>query len=121
MQLWQPTSFGNGLRDTTAGFSNGYRRRRGRGSCHRHEKAVAAPGDGLDAAALRSPVIEDPAKRRDLHAQIAVLYHSRWPDGSDDLAPRHKIARTPDQDAENIERSRAERHRRENAVLVTPV
>jgi hypothetical protein len=70
---------------------------------------------------LRSPVIEDPAKRRDLHAQIAVLNHSRWPDGSDDLAPRHEIAGPPDQHAENIERARADRHRRENAALVAPV
>jgi hypothetical protein len=87
---------------------------------HRRSKAIAAPSDCLDASAFQSPVIEEPAERRDLHVQIVVLDHRRRPDGSDDLVPRDEIPCPPDQHAENGERARADRHRHENTALVTP-
>jgi hypothetical protein len=40
---------------------------------HRSDKAVTAAGNGLDTAALVSPLIEYPTKRRDLSRQVAVL------------------------------------------------
>jgi hypothetical protein len=44
-----------------------YQRRRGVGPHHRRDKAIAAPGDGLDAA-LRSRLVEGSTKRCDLSA-----------------------------------------------------
>ena len=37
---------------------------------HRRGKAIAAPSHRLDTAPLRSPLIKDPAKRRDLHVFV---------------------------------------------------
>jgi hypothetical protein len=35
------------------------------------DKAIAAPGDRLDAAALRAAIVKDTAKGHDLHRQVA--------------------------------------------------
>src|SRR5881396_1795272 len=57
----------------------------GRGSRHHRGKAIAAPWNGLDAAALRPPLVEDPAKRGNLHGQVASLDDGAWPHRIRDL------------------------------------
>ena len=61
------------------------RRRIGPASGHSRSKAVAAPRHRLDTAPIRSPAIEHPSQRRDLHRQIAVLDYGSGPHGGDDL------------------------------------
>ena len=51
----------------------------------RRNKAIATSGDRLNAAPLRSPLIQDPAKRGYLYSQVAVLDHRSRPDGGDEL------------------------------------
>ena len=89
-------------------------------ACHRPDKAVAAPGNRLDAAALRSPVIEDAAQCCDLDVEVAVFDRRSRPDGVDDLVSRDEIPRPLDQHAENVERPPADRYRRENTLLIPP-
>jgi len=55
-------------------------------------KAVAASGHRLDAAASCSPLVENPAKRRDMNRQIVVFDHRFRPDGVHDLVLRDQIA-----------------------------
>ena len=85
---------------------------------HRRGKAVAAPGNGLDAAPLCSPFVKNPAKCGDLHVQIAVFDGRPRPDRGDELGPRDELARPLDQHAENPERARTHCQRSENAALV---
>jgi len=87
---------------------------------HRCNEAVAAPGDRLDAASLRSPAIEDAAKRRDLDGQIVVLDHRSRPDGGHDLVFRDEIAVGSDQHTEHVERSRADRDCYEHSAFIPP-
>ena len=78
---------------------------------HRRHKAVAAAGDRLDAAAVRSPFIEDPPKRRDLHRQVAPLDDGSRPHRLPVSRPSRRGPRPLDQRTENLERARADRDR----------
>src|SRR6266550_3237407 len=79
----QPGRTPNGERDYVAG-----------GVCvvlapgDRCNKAVAAPRNRLDAAALLAVAIEDTAQRCNLDIEVAVLDRSSVPDGLNDLASR---------------------------------
>jgi hypothetical protein len=73
--------------------------------CHRRGKAITAPRDRPDATPLRSAVIEDTAKRRDLHGQVAVLDHGSRPHRSHYLVLGDEIPWPLDQDTENLERA----------------
>src|ERR1700738_2812034 len=86
---------------------------------HRYDKAIAAPGYGLDAAAVRSAV-EHPAERRYLHRQVAVLDDGPRPDGGDDLVLRDDLPHPLDQHAENVERARPDRDRGEATAVIAP-
>src|ERR1700726_2909526 len=103
-----------------AGGRGGLRRRCRVDPGHRAEKAVAAPGNSLDSASLSSTLIEHPAKRRDLRAQIVVLDHRCRPDGGDDCVAGDEISRPLDQHTENAKRARADRHRYKGTTLVAP-
>src|ERR1700737_4875610 len=87
---------------------------------YRCDEAIAAAGDRLDAASLRSPLIENAAKRQDLDREVAVLDHHSRPDSGDNLALRDETARPLDQHTEQIERSRSDRDRHENTAGITP-
>jgi hypothetical protein len=94
-----------------------------RGSRHaryRRGEAIAAASDGLNATTFQSPVIKEPAERRDLYVQIVVLDHRRRPDRSNDLVPRDEFPCPPDQHAEKVKRARADRQRHEKTALVAP-
>src|ERR1700730_11084677 len=86
---------------------------------YRCDEAIAAARGRLDAASLRSPLIENAAKRRDLDREVAVLDHHSRPDGGDDLALRDETARPLDQHTEQIERPRADRDRAEKTPRST--
>jgi hypothetical protein len=98
----------------------GYRRDGGLDPCHRCDKAVAASGHRLDAAARRAVSIENAAKRSDLHVQIVVLNHCCRPDGGDDLVSRDEIARPTEQHAEHVERARADFDRNRTGTVIPP-
>src|ERR1700730_7386821 len=87
---------------------------------YRRDKAVAAPRDRLDQASIGPALIENPAKCGDLHVQIGVLDRRRRPYGSHELVPRYEVSCSSNQHTENVERPRADRHRHEDAALVTP-
>ena len=89
-------------------------------SCHRRDKAVAAGGDCLDTASLRSPLIEYPAERRDLDGQIGVLDDRPSPDGHHDLFFQDELTGPFDEHGENIEGSRTDRYRNENTAFIAP-
>src|SRR5216683_348803 len=88
--------------------------------CHRRDKAVASPGNRLDAAAPRSSVIEDAAQCCDLDVEVAVFDRRSQPDGLDDPVSRNEVARPLNQHAENVERPPADRYRREDTLLIAP-
>src|SRR6516225_4731457 len=90
------------------------------GRRHCCDKAVAAPGDGLDAASLCPPMIENTTKRRDLDAQVIVLDDRAGPDGSYDFVLRDKIAVARDQHTKQVERARADRDGNKHPVLTPP-
>ena len=54
---------------------------------HRRHEPVAAARHGLDVAAVGSALIEHPAKRGDLHRQVAPLDHGSRPHCIQDLVP----------------------------------
>ena len=89
-------------------------------SCYRRDEAIAAPGDGLDAALARLLPIEDRAKRRDLNEEVTLLDRHLGPDGGHDLFLRNDVASSFDQHAEKVERARPDRDRREGAMVVAP-
>ena len=68
-----------------------------RGICsdarYRRGKAVAVPGDRLDAAAPGSAVVKDPAKCCDLDIQIAVFDGRSRPDRGDEIGSRDDLPR----------------------------
>ena len=80
--------------------------RRG-GPRHRDDKTITAPGNGLNAAAVRAPLVENSSQRGDLHVQIVVLDDRRGSHGVDDLVPRDEVARPSDQHAEDLKSARA--------------
>ena len=98
----------------------GCRRSGGLATRHRDGEAVAAPGDGLDAAAVGSPFIEDPAECCDLCVQIAVLDGRRRPYGSHELVPRYEVSGSSDQHVENVKGARADRDLYEFTSCVAP-
>jgi hypothetical protein len=98
----------------------GYRRDGGLDPCHRCDKAVAASGHRLDAAARRAVSIENAAKRSDLHVQIVVLNHCCRPDGGDNLVPREEIARPTEQHTEHVESARADFDRNRSGTFIPP-
>jgi hypothetical protein len=77
--------------------SNRYRRARGLDPPHRRDKAVAAPGHCLDAAAVLAVLIEDAAQRRNLDGQVAFLDHHSRPDGLHDCVFGDQLPLTLDQ------------------------
>jgi hypothetical protein len=83
-------------------------------------KAIAAPGDRFDAAAVRSPLVKDPTECPDLHVQIVVANHRRRPDGSEHLIPQYEASCSSDQHPENVKRPQAYRYRYEHAILIPP-
>jgi hypothetical protein len=86
--------------------------------CHRRSKTVAAPANGLNAASLGSCVVQNPAKYRDLHVEIAVFDRGSRPDRSDDLGPRDEFSWPLDQHAENVERARTHYQWSKNTALI---
>src|SRR5439155_20727281 len=90
------------------------------GSRHRRCKPVAARGDRLNAAPLRSPLVEYPAECGDLDRQVRILDDGAPPNGRHDLLFRYEIPGPLDKHTENIERSEADRYRNEDAAFVTP-
>jgi hypothetical protein len=66
-----------------------------------------------------SALIEDTAECRDLDRQIAFLDHGLGPNGGNDVVPRNEPAVPLQQDTENIERPRSDRHWYE-AVVINP-
>jgi hypothetical protein len=51
---------------------------------HYADKAIAAAGYGLDAAAVLAILIEDVAQLRNLDIEVGLLDHSPGPDGLHD-------------------------------------
>jgi hypothetical protein len=98
----------------------GYQSGRGLDPCHRRDKPIAAPGHSLDAAAVCSPIIEDPTKRGDLHGQVAVLDDGSRPHRLHDLVPGDEITRAFDQDTQNFEGAGADRYGNESAAVILP-
>src|SRR6516162_11803456 len=88
--------------------------------CYRCNETVTAPGDRLDAATVRSPSIEDPAKRRGLHSQITVVDHGLGPHGGEEVVFRDDLTGPLDQHTENVERARADRDRDKRAIIIAP-
>src|SRR5215471_2319941 len=88
--------------------------------CYRCNEAVTAPGDRLDAAPIRSPSIEHPAKRRGLHSQVTVIDHGLRPDSGEEIVFRDDLTGPLDQHSENIERARTDRDRDERAIIIAP-
>jgi hypothetical protein len=86
--------------------------------CHRRNKAIAAPGDRLDTAPVRSPDIEHPAKCRNLRGQVAVLDDHFRPYGGHDLVLRDEIAVPLYQQGEQTERARADGDGCQNAAFL---
>ncbi len=86
--------------------------------CHRRDKAIAAPGNRLDAATLGSPVIEDAAQCSDLDVEVAVFDHRSRPDGLDDLVSQDEIARPLNEYAEKVERPPPDGYRRVNTLPI---
>jgi hypothetical protein len=82
------------------------------------DKPVAARGDSLNAASLRSPEIEYAAERRDLDGQVGVLDRHPLPNGGHDLFLQDEFTGSFDEHAKNIEGSRANHHRNENAAFI---
>src|SRR5207302_11211360 len=82
-------------------------------------KAIAATGDGLDAAAVCSPTVEEPAKRGDLDGQVAALDDSPRPHRVNDLVSGDEIPRPLEQETENFEGTRADRGGKKSATLIT--
>jgi hypothetical protein len=78
------------------------------------------PGDGLDAAAPGSPLVEDPPKRGDLHVEIGVLDRRDRPYGGHERVPQDEASCAVEKHVENVEGARADRHRHESIGLVTP-
>src|SRR6516225_1222665 len=87
---------------------------------HLRNKTVTAPGDSLNAAGTRSPMIENTAERRDLDAQVIILHYSVRPDGSYDFVLRDEIAPGRDQYTKQVERARADRYRDKHPLLIPP-
>jgi hypothetical protein len=87
---------------------------------HHWQKTITAPGDGLDAASLRSPLIENAAERCDLDGQVVVFDHRSRPDSGNDFVLQDEVAVPLDQYTEHIERARADRDRNENTAGITP-
>jgi hypothetical protein len=63
---------------------------------YRRDKPIAACGDGLDTACVRSPFVKHAAQRRDLDGQIGILDDRPSPDGGHDLLFRDQITRPLD-------------------------
>jgi hypothetical protein len=103
-----------------AGRRSGYRWGDGLSPCHRRNKAVAAPGNRLDAAALSAVLIEDAAQRRDLDRQIAFLDYRSGPHGLHDRIFRNQLPWPLDQQAEQAERTRANHDRYSDTRPVQP-
>src|SRR5260370_29829651 len=94
--------------------------RAGVGLSHLCDKAIAASGYRLDAAALLSVLIEDVAQLRDLHVQVGFLDHSFRPDRRHDRVFRDQLPFALDQQAEQTERARPERDWRGHTPLIQP-
>src|SRR3984893_2154384 len=86
--------------------------------CYRGDKAIAATGHRLDAAALFSVLIEDAAQRRNLDRQVAFLDHRSGPHGFHDRVFRDQLPWPLDQQAEQVERTCADRDWRGDTRLV---
>jgi hypothetical protein len=71
------------------------------------DEAIPAARHGLDRAALGARLIENTAQRRNLDCQVTVLDHGIGLGRSHDLVLCDEIAGPSDQDAENVERTRA--------------
>jgi hypothetical protein len=65
-------------------------------------------------------LIENAAKRRDLHVQIVVLNHCCRPDCGDDFISREEIARPTEQHAEHVERAPADFDRNCSGTFIPP-
>jgi hypothetical protein len=65
-------------------------------------------------------LIENTAKRGDLHVQIVVLNNCCRPHGGDDLVPRKEIARPTEQYAEHVERTPADFDWNRSGTFVPP-
>src|SRR3984893_3488466 len=89
-------------------------------SRHRRGKAIAAPTNGLDAALLCPPLVNDPAKRGDLHVEIAVFDRHSRPYRGDDLGPWEVVPWPLHQHAENVESARTHYQWSKNAALIPP-
>jgi len=87
---------------------------------HRRHKAIAASGDGLNAASFRPPLVEHATEGGDLDRQIRILDHRPSPDGRYNLFFGHKTAGSLSENAKDIERPEPDRHRDEDAALVAP-
>src|SRR4029077_19042775 len=72
---------------------------------------------GLDQAAVGPALIEDPAKRRDLHRDIGALDDPR-PDGVQDLILRDEVPMAVDQQTEEVECARPDGDRSKGAVFI---
>ena len=69
-----------------------YRRSRGIGPPHRCDKAVAAPGYRLNAAALGAIAVQDAAQRGDLNREVVIINDDARPGGGHDLVFREQRA-----------------------------
>jgi hypothetical protein len=72
----------------------------------------------LDETALRAVLIEHTAQRRNLDGQVVILDHRSRPGGGHNLVPREEISRSLKQDAEHIERTRADFDRRQSGIFI---
>jgi dienelactone hydrolase len=64
--------------------------------------------------------IEDPAQRRDLGRQVALVDRRPAPHGGHDLVSRDDLAMAFDQHLQQIESARSHRHRRQSPVRLDP-
>ena len=119
-QAWQSGEVGRNANAWRMRLPSAGRRGRGFDPCDWRDKAVAAPRNRLDAAALRSPIIEDAAQCCDLDVEVAVFDRRSRPNGLDDLVSRYEVARPLDQHAEKVERPPADCYRHENTLLIAP-
>jgi hypothetical protein len=115
--FWNGITASDGLSGVRPKSACGRRCIRGNSS-HRPRESVAAPGHGLDNAACRSFLVEDPAQRGDLHILVVVLDRGFRPDRFHDLGPGGEFSRQFDQNAEDGECARAHDQRREGPALV---
>jgi len=87
---------------------------------HRRHKAIAASGDGLNAASFRPPLVEHATEGGDLDRHIRILDHRPSPDGRYDLLFGDEIAGPLDEYTEHVEGPESYRDRDEDPSFIAP-